>query len=290
MQSCPSPASQPRARLRAADVVAGRRAHVLGPCGRRRRGTRTRRRSRGRSRSTRRRRRRRWRRAVRRSRSRPLRRGRRLNARSTPASTPRARRRTRCRCRTASTRSRSAPWMRRATVTRRPRRGRSSPTRPLRRPGSSACARRSHATRRRFSFDSSSPDATFECQVDDGAWATCTSPHTTAALADGRHLFAVRAIHGPADPTPAVHTFRIDTTAPATAITRRRDRSTAGRSRSGSRRMRPPRSSARSTRATSARARSRTGRRTSRSGSTSCAHAAPIKRGTSRPWSACLWS
>ena len=39
-----------------------------------------------------------------------------------------------------------------------------------------------------FAFASSSADATFECQVDDGAWVACTSPYTTAELADGRHL------------------------------------------------------------------------------------------------------
>jgi hypothetical protein len=71
----------------------------------------------------------------------------------------------------------------------------------------------------RFEFASSPPGATFECQVDDGPWEACNSPHTTASLADGRHLFAVRAIDGPTDPTPAVHSFRVDTTAPVTAIT-----------------------------------------------------------------------
>ena len=69
-----------------------------------------------------------------------------------------------------------------------------------------------------FEFASSPPGATFECQVDEGEWVACVSPRTIDALADGLHLFAVRAIHGPTDPTPAVHSFRVDTTAPVTTI------------------------------------------------------------------------
>jgi PKD repeat protein len=70
-----------------------------------------------------------------------------------------------------------------------------------------------------FSFAASPPGATFECRLDAGEWAVCNSPHTTAALADGRHVFEVRAIGANPDPTPAAHTFRVDATAPVTAIT-----------------------------------------------------------------------
>ncbi|MGA0068209.1 MAG: Ig-like domain-containing protein, partial [Miltoncostaeaceae bacterium] len=59
------------------------------------------------------------------------------------------------------------------------------------------------------------PDVTFECRVDAGAWATCTSPYTTAVLAEGIHSFATRQVDragntGPVDTT----TWAIDTTAP----------------------------------------------------------------------------
>ena len=55
-----------------------------------------------------------------------------------------------------------------------------------------------------FSFTSEA-GATFECRVDGGAWSACSSPFTTAALADGPHTFEVRATdgHGNTDPTPA---------------------------------------------------------------------------------------
>ena len=39
----------------------------------------------------------------------------------------------------------------------------------------------------------SEPLATFACQVDAGAYAPCTSPFTSAALANGSHTFRVRA-------------------------------------------------------------------------------------------------
>src|SRR5262249_20385751 len=49
---------------------------------------------------------------------------------------------------------------------------------------------------------------TYECQVDAAAYAPCSSPFTTATLADGTHTFSVRAKDQAAniDPTPASYT------------------------------------------------------------------------------------
>ncbi|KRC66491.1 hypothetical protein ASE12_17980 [Aeromicrobium sp. Root236] len=69
-------------------------------------------------------------------------------------------------------------------------------------------------------FTSSKPDSTFECRVDDAAFAACTPPHTFPQLADGEHVVAVRATDsiGNVDPDPAERTFRVDTAPPDTTI------------------------------------------------------------------------
>jgi large repetitive protein len=71
-----------------------------------------------------------------------------------------------------------------------------------------------------FAFVSSEPGSTFECSLDTAAFAPCTTPLTTASLADGRHVFRVRAIDpaGNVDPSPASYTWTIDTVAPDTTI------------------------------------------------------------------------
>lgn len=73
-----------------------------------------------------------------------------------------------------------------------------------------------------FTF-TSEPGATFACQVDAGPPVACTSPFTTPALANGAHTFRVRATDGwdNADATPATRTFKVDTVAPQTTITKK---------------------------------------------------------------------
>jgi len=44
-----------------------------------------------------------------------------------------------------------------------------------------------------FAFTATEANSVFECRVDTGAWADCTSPWTTAALSDGAHSVSVRA-------------------------------------------------------------------------------------------------
>ena len=67
-----------------------------------------------------------------------------------------------------------------------------------------------------FTFSSPDLTAVFECSIDGGAFSACTSPNTLAALADGSHTFAVRAIDllGNVDPSPASYTWTIKTNAP----------------------------------------------------------------------------
>jgi hypothetical protein len=62
--------------------------------------------------------------------------------------------------------------------------------------------------------------ATFECRLDEGAWAGCSSPQSYAELADGRHTFQVRATDGAGngETEPASYSWTVDATAPNTTI------------------------------------------------------------------------
>ncbi len=62
-----------------------------------------------------------------------------------------------------------------------------------------------------FSFSSADAGATFQCKVDGGAFAACSSPFTTAALVAGAHSFQVRAVDnvGNVDASPAVRAFTL---------------------------------------------------------------------------------
>ncbi len=71
-----------------------------------------------------------------------------------------------------------------------------------------------------FTFASPDATATFECRIDAGTFAACTSVFTSAAIADGSHTFRVRA----KDPvgnqgTEATYTWVIDTMVPTVTIT-----------------------------------------------------------------------
>ena len=71
-----------------------------------------------------------------------------------------------------------------------------------------------------FTFSGTGSPTSFECSIDSGAFAPCSSPFTAPALGDGPHSFAVRAIDavGNADPSPPLRTFTVDTLAPDTSI------------------------------------------------------------------------
>ena len=67
----------------------------------------------------------------------------------------------------------------------------------------------------RFEFGSPTPGTTFECSLDGGAFAACSSPLETGALPDGGHRLEVRAVDvaGNRDGSPAADTFTVDAVA-----------------------------------------------------------------------------
>ncbi|WP_193613021.1 carboxypeptidase regulatory-like domain-containing protein [Nocardioides lijunqiniae] len=72
-----------------------------------------------------------------------------------------------------------------------------------------------------FTFSGTAGDTdTFQCRVDDGEWADCTSPLALTGLVDGEHTVRFRAqdAAGNADATPSVRTFTVDTAAPDTTV------------------------------------------------------------------------
>ena len=68
---------------------------------------------------------------------------------------------------------------------------------------------RSH--RAKFGFASSEPGSHFQCRLDGGAYAPCTSPAKYKGLKHGRHTFNVRAIDklGNVDATAASRSFKV---------------------------------------------------------------------------------
>lgn len=72
-----------------------------------------------------------------------------------------------------------------------------------------------------ITFSSNEGGATFECSLDSGPYAACTSPKQYTGLADGPHSVSVRAIDaaGNVDPTPATASWTVDGTAPDTTLT-----------------------------------------------------------------------
>ena len=75
-----------------------------------------------------------------------------------------------------------------------------------------------------FAFSSSETGSTFECKLDSGSWASCTTPKAYSALSAGSHTFNVRATDaaGNTDASPASQSWTVtapaDTTAPETTI------------------------------------------------------------------------
>jgi hypothetical protein len=87
-----------------------------------------------------------------------------------------------------------------------------------------------------FNFSSNSGDVAGYACVLDGVSAGCSSPVTYTNLADGQHTFQVysRDDAGNHDASPATRTWRVDTTAPGTAIGSGPDEGTVTQSRAAS--------------------------------------------------------
>jgi len=61
-----------------------------------------------------------------------------------------------------------------------------------------------------FEFSSNNAAATFDCRLDGGAWAACTSPKSVTGLALGSHTFDVRAtVDGKTDTSPDSVTWEV---------------------------------------------------------------------------------
>jgi Big-like domain-containing protein len=69
-----------------------------------------------------------------------------------------------------------------------------------------------------FDLASNEPGSTFECRLDGAGFAPCTTPMNYAGLADGTHVFDLRATDpvGNVDTSPASYIWTIDNVAPST--------------------------------------------------------------------------
>jgi outer membrane biosynthesis protein TonB len=67
-----------------------------------------------------------------------------------------------------------------------------------------------------FQFSASETGSSFQCKLDSGSWASCSSPKSYSALAVGAHTFAVKATDGAGntDASPATRSWTVEAEAP----------------------------------------------------------------------------
>jgi hypothetical protein len=73
-------------------------------------------------------------------------------------------------------------------------------------------ASKTTSTSASFTFTSSETGSSFECKLDSGPWAVCTSPRSYSGLATGGHQFSVRAIDAAknVDATPGTQSWTVE--------------------------------------------------------------------------------
>lgn len=71
-----------------------------------------------------------------------------------------------------------------------------------------------------FDLDSPTPDVSYECSLDEGAFAACADPLVLTSVAEGAHQLQARARDsaGQVDDTPASYSWTVDTTPPAAPV------------------------------------------------------------------------
>jgi hypothetical protein len=77
-----------------------------------------------------------------------------------------------------------------------------------------------NSTSASFQFSQTGGGTSFQCKLDTGAFANCTSPQNYTGLDEGSRTFQVRSTDaaGNTDLSPATYTWTVDTTGPATTI------------------------------------------------------------------------
>ncbi len=71
-----------------------------------------------------------------------------------------------------------------------------------------------------FVFSSTESGSTFQCNLDNGAFSTCSSAYDYLNLLEGEHTIEVYAVdaYGNADPSPSTYTWTVDLTAPVVTV------------------------------------------------------------------------